>query len=88
MQFVTKALPGAYFLNINHTYQRWLNHVKHAYIPVYVTIIATVIYWIALYLFLVQWKMEIDGLAYSFVVYGSVLSLLSYIITHHFTPDL
>ena len=88
MRFCTRALPSTYFFSINYTYQRWLNHVKHAYIPVYVTIVSTVIYFIALYLFEVQWEMEIDGLAYSIDVYGAVLAFLSIIVTHYFTTDL
>ena len=88
MQFSTRALPGTYFITMSYTYQKWLNHVKHAYIPVYVTIVSTVIYFNALYLFEVQWEMEIDGLAYSLVVYGLALAFFSFIITHYFTSDL
>ena len=88
MQYNRKAVAGTYFFTIYFNYQRWLNHVKHAYIPVYVAIFSTIIYFIALYLFEVQWEMEIDGLAYSFVVYTVMLTFFSFVITHYLTPDL
>ena len=87
-QFSIKALPGTYFVVIYQNYLRWLNHLKHAYISAYIAIVSTVIYFITLYFFVMKWELEIDGLAYSVVVYGVVLTFFSLIIAHYFTPDL
>ena len=74
MEFTIYGLPGLYFETIFNVYRRWLNSMRHSASPLIASTLGSIIFFIALYVFVIRMGLDIKGIAMAYNVFG--LSLI------------
>jgi len=68
VKYITIAIPAIYFLSLFHTARLWMNAMKFNYVPMACLMFAIPLHIMWCHLFVNVWKMDLEGIAYAFLI--------------------